>query len=128
MKREVIITIGEHEVKAWLNNTETASKVLDILPVTASVNIWGDEVYFTIPVAAALENAREIVNLGDIAYWPQGKALCIFFGTTPVSEGDEIRPISAVNIIGEVEGNRQLFQELLDKLKAGERITINRQL
>jgi hypothetical protein len=126
MKKEIIITTAELEAKGWLNDTATATKVIEILPITASVNIWGEEIYFSIPVEADLENAKETVSLGDIAYWPQGKALCIFFGTTPVSKSDEIRPISAVNIIGEIEGNRELFLELLDELRQGKHITISR--
>ena len=126
MRREGKITVGELEVKAWLNETDTAAKVFEILPITSKVNIWGDEIYFPVPVETGLEDERETVDLGDIAYWPQGNALCMFFGRTPVSEGDEIRPISPVNIIGRVEGDRDLFQQLLSKLKRGEDISIGR--
>ncbi len=126
MKREVKIRVGDLEAYAWLNETDTAAKVFEILPITSSVNVWGDEIYFRIPVETDLENAKETVSLGDIAYWPQGNALCIFFGRTPVSEGEEIRPASPVNIIGGVEGDRESFHELLGKFKRGEEITINR--
>ena len=126
MSQRVRIMVGELKAKAMLNDTETAKKVLGVLSVSASVNVWGEEIYFGIPIEADLENAVDTVNLGEIAYWPQGKALCIFFGRTPVSEGDEIRPISAVNVIGEVEGSPRLFQELLDGLRKGERITISK--
>ena len=126
MSQQVKITVGELEAKAMFNDTETAKKVLGVLPVSASVNVWGEEIYFNVPVEADLENAVETVNMGDIAYWPQGNALCIFFGRTPVSEGDEIRPISAVNVIGEVEGSPRLFRDLLDGLRKGEHITISK--
>jgi len=110
MKREIRLTVGGLEASAWFSETSTAMKVFDILPVTSSVNIWGDEIYFNIPVETGLENAKETVDLGDIAYWPQGNILCIFFGRTPVSEGDEIRPISPVNVIGAVEGDIVLYK------------------
>ena len=122
MSEKVKIIAGELEVAGWLNETTTASKVLEILPITANVNLWGDEIYFSIPVEAEPENAKETVSLGDIAYWPQGKAMCIFFGKTPISEGDEIRPISPVNVIGKIEG----AEKLLGKVKQGDSITVRR--
>jgi len=122
VRREIKITVGELEVKAWLNETNTATKLLEILPISARVNLWGDEIYFSIPLDTGLENGKEVVALGDIAYWPQGKAMCIFFGKTPVSEGEEIRPISPVNIIGRIEGE----PKLLGKVKQGKKITIER--
>jgi len=120
MKRKIKITVGKLELEAWLNDTKTAAKVFEALPITSTVNTWGDEIYFTIPVTAGVEDARELVGLGDIAYWPPGKAMCIFFGKTPISKGDEIRPASPVNIIGKVEGDLKA----LKKVKDGEEITI----
>jgi len=120
VRREIKITIGELEVKAWLNETNTATKLLEILPITSRINLWGDEIYFPIPLDTGLENEKEIVALGDIAYWPQGKAMCIFFGKTPVSKGVEIRPVSPVNVIGRIEG----APKLLRKAKQGEKVTI----
>lgn len=120
MKRKIKIVVGKVELEAWLNETKTATKVFEALPLKSSVNTWGDEIYFTIPVDAQPEDPRELVDLGDIAYWPPGKAMCIFFGKTPISRGDEIRPASPVNIIGKVEGD----YKLLRKVKDGEGITI----
>jgi hypothetical protein len=120
--KKIKITAGKLEIEAWLNDTKTATKVFEKLPITSTVNTWGDEIYFTIPVDAGPENAKELVELGDIAYWPPGKAMCIFFGKTPVSKGDEIRPASAVNIIGKVVGDCRL----LKRVKDGEEITIRR--
>jgi hypothetical protein len=122
MKRKIKITVGKLELEAWLNDTKTAAKVFEALPITSTVNTWGDEIYFTIPVDTGPEDAKELVSLGDIAYWPPGKAMCIFFGKTPISRGDEIRPASPVNIIGKVEGDLKL----LKKVKEGEEITIRR--
>jgi hypothetical protein len=87
------------------------------------VNTWGDEIYFKIPVTSALdETAREVVEKGDLGYWPTGRAFCIFFGPTPASQGDEIRPASAVNIVGKVEGDTDLFKRVRD----GENIKLER--
>ena len=122
MKRKTKITVGKLELEAWLNDTKTAAKVFEALPITSTVNTWGDEIYFTIPVDTGPEDAKELVSLGDIAYWPPGKAMCIFFGKTPISRGDEIRPASAVNIIGKVEGDLKTLR----KVKDGEGITIRR--
>ena len=122
MKRKIRIIAGKLELEAWLNDTKTADKVFEALPITSTVNTWGDEIYFTIPVTAGVEDARELVGLGDIAYWPPGKAMCIFFGKTPISKGDEIRPASPVNIIGKVEGDLKLLR----KVKDGEEIIIRR--
>jgi hypothetical protein len=122
MKRKIKITVGKLELEAWLNDTKTATKVFEALPITSAINTWGDEIYFTIPVEAGSENAQELVSLGDIAYWPPGKAMCVFFGKTPISKGDEIRPASPVNIIGKVEGDLKM----LKKVKDGEEIIIRR--
>ena len=122
MKRKIKITVGKLELEAWLNETKTAARVFEALPITSTVNTWGDEIYFTIPVDTGPEDAKELVSLGDIAYWTPGKAMCIFFGKTPISRGDEIRPASPVNIIGKVEGDLKT----LKKVKEGEEITIRR--
>ena len=122
MKRKIKILAGKLELEAWLNETKTAAKVFEALPITSTVNTWGDEIYFTIPMDAEPEDAKELVSPGDIAYWPPGKAMCIFFGKTPISRGDEIRPASPVNIIGKVEGD----PKMLRKVKEGEEIIIRR--
>ena len=103
-------------------NPETADGILASLPIEASGNRWGEEIYFSIPVRCGEENSSEVVERGDLAYWPPGNAFCIFFGRTPASSGDEIRPASAVNVFGKVMGD-------LGKLKAfpsGSRIRIER--
>lgn len=99
---------------------ETVRKILESLPLEASINSWGDEFYFSIPVEAEPENAVEKVSVGDLAFWPQGRAFCIFFGKTPMSKNDkEIIPASAVNPIGRIEG-----VERLNKHRDGEQIRI----
>ena len=119
----VKITVGGKDVNATLNETATAAGVLDILPVTTTFSLWGDEIYFSIPLAMEeAEDAREIVDVGDIAYWSQGQALCIFLGRTPVSRGDEPRAISPVNVVGKVEP--ESVPGLLSAARQGNSITI----
>jgi hypothetical protein len=105
MSQAIKITAGAVQLMARLNDSETARMIEEALPIEARASTWGDEIYFEIPVAAEPENPRETVELGDLAYWPPGSAFCIFFGRTPASEGDEIRPASAVNVVGKVDGD-----------------------
>lgn len=122
MSQQIKITVGEIEVDAWLNDSDTATSVFEVLPITATINLWGDEIYFPIPVQRDEENATENVSIGDIAYWPQGSAMCMFLGKTPASRGDEPRPISPVNVIGRVES----VAELLGKIRQGDTITVRK--
>jgi hypothetical protein len=122
MKRQIRITAGSVSALAELNTTKTAEAIWQTLPLKAKANTWGDEIYFAIPVKMELENGQEVVNLGDLGYWPEGNAFCIFFGLTPVSQGNEIRPASAVNIFGRVTTDPKVFQ----KVKRGEPVTIER--
>ena len=114
MARKITIEAGEVRAEAELNDTETAGLIWDCLPVEATANTWGDEVYFDVPVKTGLENAVEVVDVGDLGYWPQGSAFCIFFGPTPMSRGNEIRPASAVNIVGKVSGDATIFRAVSD--------------
>jgi uncharacterized protein len=108
------IRIGDLTVEAELNNTPTAQKIAEALPISAVFNTWGDEIYFPIPVTAELDdNAREVVAVGDLGYWPPGKAFCIFFGQTPMSRPGEIRPASAVNIVGQVKRDAMQFKQVM---------------
>ena len=100
------ITVGDVALEAELNDTATAAKIGEALPIRSSFNTWGDEIYFSIPVDAELDDsAQEVVEVGDLAYWPPGSAFCIFFGLTPVSEPGRIMPASAVNVVGQVAGD-----------------------
>ena len=108
------ITVGEVALEAELNDTATAAKIGEALPIRSSFNTWGDEIYFSIPVDAELDDsAREVVEIGDLAYWPPGSAFCIFFGLTPVSEPGRIMPASAVNVVGKVAGDATLLKQAM---------------
>lgn len=103
---KIKIKIGRVSLDAQLNDTPTAEKVGKRLPLTTAFNTWGDEIYFTIPVEAELDDsAQEAVEIGDLGYWPTGRAFCIFFGLTPMSTQGKIIPASAVNVIGKVLGD-----------------------
>jgi hypothetical protein len=111
---KIRITVGDLSMEAELNDSLTANKVAQALPITTSFSTWGEEIYFAIPVDAELDDtAREVVELGDLGYWPTGNAFCIFFGQTPMSEPGKIVPASAVNIIGKVVGDATKFKEVM---------------
>lgn len=111
MSRRIKVTVGEVELYGELNETKTADLIWENLPIESRVNTWGDEIYFTVPVQAELDDsAREVVELGDMGYWPPGSAFCIFFGPTPNSRGNEIRPASAVNVFGKVVGDATVLK------------------
>ncbi len=113
--RRIKITAGDISAVAELSSSKTSEALWDSLPIENTVNTWGDEIYFEIPVKSTLdETAKEVVEKGDLGYWPTGKAFCIFFGPTPASQGNEIRPASAVNIVGRVEGNTDVFKSVRD--------------
>lgn len=95
------VTVGDLTLRAELSDSQTALQVAELLPLEARANTWGQELYFAIPIDADLEDdARDAVELGALAYWPPGNALCIFYGRTPVSTSTEIRPASPVSVIG----------------------------
>lgn len=104
--RRIRIRAGAVSVSATLNDSSTADAVWDALPITGQVQTWGDEIYFPIPVEAAeADDAQATVDKGAVAYWPPGSALCLFWGPTPMSRGDEIRPASPVNVLGAIDGD-----------------------
>ena len=108
------ITVGEVALEAELNDTATAAKIGEALPMRSPFNTWGDEIYFSIPVDAELDDSsREVVEIGDLGYWPPGSAFCIFFGLTPVSEPGRIMPASAVNVVGKVAGDATLLKQAM---------------
>jgi hypothetical protein len=110
MAKRIKITAGDVEAHAALNNTRLAETIWEALPFEASGSTWGDEIYFEIPVTAANEVPQETVDVGDLGYWPPGSAMCIFFGPTPMSQGDEIRPASPVTVWGKLEGDATVFR------------------
>ena len=108
---KINISAGNISLEAEILDTPTASKILDALPLESSANVWGDEIYFDIPLRLEQEpDARADVEIGDLAYWPAGPAFCIFFGPTPVSSGEQPRAYSPVNVFGRVLGDAKQFK------------------
>jgi len=120
MPKKIKIIAGEIERIAILNDSPMAQVLWKSLPLESSVNRWGDEIYFSTSLKEAGGEKRKIVDKGDIAFWPPGSALCIFFGLTPASRGEEIRPASEVILLGKVEGDLEEFKKVED----GKRIRI----
>ena len=118
---QIKIEFENISIDAVLNDSETANKIKKILPISNSVNIWGDEIYFSIDLIDGENDSKEVVELGDLGYWPPGNAFCLFFGLTPASEGDKIMPASPVNVIGKILGDL----EILKSIKSGDKVAIN---
>ena len=120
---KIKISSGNVEAVAELRDTKTAKAIYEKLPIKGRANTWGEEIYFEISVSLEAENdAREVVEKGDIAYWPQGKSFCIFFGKTPASQGDEPRAASKVNVFGKIIGDYNVFKKVND----GDKILITK--
>ncbi len=107
-------SVGQVEALMTTENQKTSEAVWNALPIKQSGNRWGDEIYFSTPVSLSEENSRAEVEIGSIAYWPPGKALCIFFGSTPASRGDEPRAASPVNVFAKVVGDATIFRKFRD--------------
>jgi len=121
MGKKIRISVNNLKVEAELNESKTAQLIWQALPVEAEAALWGEEIYFAIPVKTSLETgSREVVSAGELGYWPTGHAFCIFFGPTPASRGEEIRAASSVNIVGRVLSDAKVFR----KVEEGARITL----
>jgi len=100
-------------MEAELNDSSTARMIWGALPITGRANTWGDEIYFEIPVRVEqAPDARADVEVGELGYWPVGRAFCIFFGPTPASTGDQPRAASPVNVVGHVLGDAAAFRQV----------------
>jgi hypothetical protein len=111
----------KEELDVELNDAsspKTVKAILNCLPIEVMINRWGDELYTEpTPVKVAEENAKSIVDLMDVAYWPEGSALCLFFGPTPISDANQIKPYSAVNVIGRITGEKNLARKVIESTK-----------
>ena len=125
MSRKMKITTASASVfyaNLTSENPKTADAVGGRLPIDGKANTWGDEIYYAIPVITEAESPKQIVDLGDVAYWMPGKAICFFFGPTPASWDKEIRAASPVNVFARIADNPRL----LKLVKPGEKIRIER--
>ncbi len=112
MEKRIRIKVGQVEAMAVLNDTDTAQAIWEALPIKGRANLWGDEIYFSIPLSLGLEAGQELVEVGDLGYWPAGKGFCIFFGPTPMSEGEQPRPASPCTVFGKVIGEAKVFKQV----------------
>jgi len=114
-ERKIQIIAGNVTVTAELNDSFTADQVWNALPITGRANTWGDEIYFSIPVKIDEEvDSEETVENGAVAYWHPGSALCLFWGPTPMSAPGEIRPASAVNVMGVIDDDPSVLGAVAD--------------
>ncbi len=120
--RTIRITAGQVRQDATLNDTETARRIWDALPFEVDGSRWGDEIYFAVPVQAGTERGQEVVQAGDLGYWEPGSAFCIFWGPTPASRGDEIRPANPVTVFGRLDGDPKAF----DGFRSGALVRVER--
>jgi len=121
--REIVITAGGVDIRARLAETPTADRIWQALPISARAQTWGEEVYFSVPVSCPRESgARDVMQAGEIAYWPDGDAIAIGFGRTPVSQGAEIRLASPCNVWAHALDDVRA----LNAVKAGELVRVEK--
>ena len=123
MKYSIEVTIpGLKNIDLELDDStspKTVKSFLDNLPFSVRINLWGDEIYTEqTPIDVGAEDAKSPVNLFDVAYWPSGRAICLFYGPTPIGNKNEIKPYSPVNVIGKISNaDKQILSELKDGIK-----------
>jgi hypothetical protein len=112
---KIIIMIDDIQLHAELYDTPTAGAIRKLLPIESVVSTWGEEIYFNIPLRKGLEpDARREVAIGELGYWPEGPAFCIFFGRTPASTSAEPRAYSPVNVFGRILENPVVLKDVKD--------------
>jgi hypothetical protein len=122
---KISIQTGDISLIAELNDSETANSILKLLPITGTANVWGDEIYFSIPLHIQESAvARQEVEVGDLGYWPAGNAFCIFFGPTPVSTNQNPKAYSPVNVFGRIKGDATV----LKKVANGDEVKVSAQI
>ena len=104
--KKIKIKFSNNFIIVELNNSDTAKKVYASCPIKSTTNTWGNEIYFEAAIKVKKDKtAKDIINLGEIAYWVEGSSIAIGFGPTPISKADEIRLVTKANIIGQTKSN-----------------------
>jgi len=130
MKHKILVEIPKLETIILELNDENSPKTVknfvEKLPFTTGINLWGEEIYTNeTPIDVSEENAKPLVELNDVAYWPTGKAICLFFGPTPIGNKNEIKPYSPVNVIGKIIDPDKT---ILSKIKNGTNVTFRKSI
>jgi len=128
MKKKILANIqGLENITIELDDTnspKTCANILDSLPFSVNAHLWGEEIYTDeSPITQAEENAKDLVDLNDVAYWPSGKAICLFFGPTPIGKKGEIKPYSPVNVVGKIIDSDK---SVIKNFKEGTKITFQK--
>ena len=131
MKKKILVRIQDSEIQENItielddtSSPKTYTSFLKLLPFSVTAHIWGEEIYTDeSPITQSEENAKDLVNLNDVAYWPNGKAICLFFGPTPIGKKGEIKPYSPVNVIGKIINPDK---NILSKMNEGAKITFDK--
>ena len=109
---KIRIEVNEIELTGELKKTSLAEKITEILPIISKGRTWGEEIYFPVSLKEKLQYPTEVVEIGDLAYWEEGNCLCLFYGKTPISTEDEIRPASPVEVVGQFTGNMEELKKI----------------
>ena len=109
---KINVFVNNLKFEGELNETEIAKKIYQKLPIEAKGNFWGNEIYFEVSLKMKNEKPTENLKVRDLAYWPEGDSLCIFYGKTPASENDTPKPASPVTIVGQIRGNIDELKKL----------------
>ena len=128
MKKKILVSIPELEnITIELDDAfspKTCKDILDSLPFSVNAHLWGEEIYTDeSPISQSEENAKALVDLNDVAYWPNGKAICLFFGSTPIGKKGEIKPYSPVNVVGKIIDSDK---SVIKNFKEGTKITFQK--
>ena len=112
---KIVMRTRYEEFVIELNDSTTADALYLALPLEREINVWGGEMYFEVPVHDKLDNGRKVMEVGEVAFWPEGEAFCIFFGRTPASKGEAPEAYSPVTPLGKVVTNLDKLEELADR-------------
>jgi len=128
MKKNIVVIIrGLESITIELDDTnspKTCASFIKSLPFSVNAHIWGEEIYTDeSPITQPEENAKDLVELNDVAYWPNGRAICLFFGPTPIGKKGEIKPYSGVNVVGKIINTGR---SVIENFREGTKITFQK--
>jgi hypothetical protein len=112
---KIVMRTRYDDFEIELNDSDTANALFLALPLEREINVWGGEIYFEVPVDMPLQHGRKVMQKGEVAYWPEGSAFCIFFGPTPVSQGSEPEAYTPVTPLGMITTNVGRLEQLPDR-------------